>query len=77
MQALYQGTQGAKVLIVVQFLDAGKILVDYQYRTARRVRLRSEQPVPVQADGDPAGVLPVSVEVVPGALSLVVAPDLE
>jgi YegS/Rv2252/BmrU family lipid kinase len=38
---------------------------------ARRVRLLAVAPVPVQADGDPAGVLPVEVEDAPGGLRVV------
>ncbi len=48
-------------------------LPDFQHRQFRRVRLWSSQPVPVQTDGDPAGTLPVGIEVVPGALTLLVA----
>ena len=47
-------------------------LADYQHRVVRRVRLSSAQPAPLQADGDPAGWLPASLEVVPAALTLVV-----
>jgi YegS/Rv2252/BmrU family lipid kinase len=46
-------------------------LGDVQYRRVKRVRLSSEQAVPVQTDGDPGGGLPVTIEVVPGALPLV------
>jgi diacylglycerol kinase family enzyme len=35
------------------------------------VRLAAAAPVPVQADGDPAGVLPVEVEDAPGGLRVV------
>jgi diacylglycerol kinase family enzyme len=45
-------------------------LADVQYRRVKSVRLSSEQPVPVQTDGDPAGMLPLSIEVVPGAMRL-------
>jgi diacylglycerol kinase family enzyme len=47
-------------------------LPDFEHRRVRRVRLSSEQNMPVQTDGDAAGCLPVAIEVVPGALSLVV-----
>jgi diacylglycerol kinase family enzyme len=46
-------------------------LPDFEHRRVRRVRLSSEQRMPLQTDGDPAGCLPVLIEVVPGALSLV------
>ncbi|MFO0926711.1 MAG: diacylglycerol kinase family protein [Gemmataceae bacterium] len=45
-------------------------LPDVQHRRVRRVRLSSARDVPVQTDGDPAGVLPVTVEVVPAAFGL-------
>jgi diacylglycerol kinase family enzyme len=42
-----------------------------RHRLVRRVRLSSEKPVPLQTDGDPAGSLPVMVEVMAGALGLI------
>jgi diacylglycerol kinase family enzyme len=48
-------------------------LPDFQHRRVRRVRLWSDLPAPVQTDGDPAGRLPVTIEVVPRALTLLVA----
>jgi diacylglycerol kinase family enzyme len=45
-----------------------------QYRRVRSVRFESPLGVPVQADGDPAGQLPATVEAVPAALRLVVPP---
>jgi diacylglycerol kinase family enzyme len=47
-------------------------LSDFHHRQVRHLRLRSEQPVHLQADGDPEGLLPADVEVVPGALNLLV-----
>jgi diacylglycerol kinase (ATP) len=47
-------------------------LRDFHHRRVRRVRLSAAQPVPLQTDGDPAGWLPVTIEVVPGALTLMV-----
>ena len=47
-------------------------LPDFHYRRVRRVRLFSNTQAPVQIDGDPAGCLPATIEVVPGALALVV-----
>jgi diacylglycerol kinase family enzyme len=47
-------------------------LRDVQHRLIRGVRLWSESAVPVQTDGDPAGFLPIEIQVVPSALSLVV-----
>jgi len=45
-------------------------LSDVQYRRVKRARLSSDSPVPVQIDGDPAGTLPLTVEVAPAALRL-------
>jgi diacylglycerol kinase family enzyme len=39
---------------------------------ARRLRVTSEAPVPVQLDGEAAGFTPVEIDVLPAALSLVV-----
>lgn len=44
----------------------------------RRFRLTSPEPVPYQLDGDPGGVLPLEIEVLPGRLTFVVpAPSQE
>jgi YegS/Rv2252/BmrU family lipid kinase len=40
--------------------------------TGRRFRIESETPVPVQADGDPAGLTPATLEVEPLAVEFVV-----
>jgi diacylglycerol kinase family enzyme len=48
-------------------------LPDCKHRTVEKVRFTSPVPVPVQVDGDPGGVLPASFEVVPRALTVVVA----
>jgi len=40
----------------------------------RRLRLTSEEPVPYQLDGDPGGLLPLEIEVLPGRLTFVVPP---
>ena len=42
------------------------------YLTGRRVRIESEEPVPVQVDGDPYGTTPILVELVPSAIPMVV-----
>jgi diacylglycerol kinase (ATP) len=47
-------------------------LRDCHVRLVRRVRLEAAAPVRLQTDGDPAGTTPVTVEVVPGAMTLVV-----
>jgi len=43
---------------------------DCQKQRVRKVRLESDQPVPVQLDGDPAGFLPLDIEILPGRLNL-------
>jgi diacylglycerol kinase family enzyme len=47
-------------------------LPDCARRRVRRVRIAAQQPVPYQLDGDPAGELPVEVEVQPGRVTLLV-----
>jgi diacylglycerol kinase (ATP) len=42
-------------------------------RKARRIRVESSVPVPYQIDGDPGGMLPVEIEVLPGRLRVLVA----
>jgi len=49
-------------------------LPDVHYRQARGFRLSSAEPVPLQTDGDPAGWLPATVEMLPRRLTLLV-PD--
>lgn len=39
-------------------------------RTARRVRIESDRPAPIQIDGDPAGETPLEIEIVPDALEV-------
>jgi diacylglycerol kinase family enzyme len=50
---------------------------DMHRRLVRRVRLTAAGTVRVQTDGDPAGCLPATIEVVPGALTLLVPPGKE
>jgi YegS/Rv2252/BmrU family lipid kinase len=40
----------------------------------RALRVRSERPLPLQIDGDAAGVAPVEMEIVPGALRVLAPP---
>jgi YegS/Rv2252/BmrU family lipid kinase len=47
-------------------------LPDFWHRKVRRVRLTAQREAPIQTDGDPAGKLPVAIEVLPRALPLVV-----
>jgi diacylglycerol kinase (ATP) len=46
---------------------------DFHHRFVRRVRLTAGQTVRLQTDGDPAGSLPVTIDVIPAALTLLVA----
>lgn len=48
-----------------------------RYRRVRRVRVESDEPVPVQLDGDDAGCLPLDVQVAPQAVTLLVPPDFQ
>ncbi len=45
---------------------------DAVFRQARKIRLESDSPVPVQIDGDPLGMTPCDIEVVPNAMRLIV-----
>jgi diacylglycerol kinase family enzyme len=47
-------------------------LPDFQHRKVRRVLLTAQSGAPLQTDGDPAGELPIAIEVAPRALPLVV-----
>lgn len=49
-------------------------LQDAAYRQARKIEIDSDEPVPVQLDGDPAGNTPVTIEVIPQRLR-VLAPS--
>ncbi len=49
-------------------------LPDVAHRRARGFRLSSAEAVPLQTDGDPAGWLPATVEVLPQQLTLLVPP---
>ena len=44
------------------------------YVKGRRVRIESPQPVPVQVDGEPAGVTPVEIDLLPGRIGFIVPP---
>ena len=44
-------------------------LADCDQSTARRVRIESDRPVRFQLDGDPGGMLPLDIEVLPGRLA--------
>lgn len=46
---------------------------DVLHGRATRLRITSDRPIPLQADGDPAGFTPIDVEVRPCALTIVAA----
>jgi diacylglycerol kinase (ATP) len=41
-----------------------------------RVRVESPRPVPFQVDGDPGGILPLEIEVLPGRMTLLTPPTV-
>ena len=47
---------------------------DVRYLTGSRIRIESREPVAVQADGDPAGVTPVDIRVLPATVPVLVPP---
>lgn len=49
---------------------------EVEYHRARRVRIDSQRPLPVQVDGDHIGDTPMSFECVPGALLALLPPTL-
>jgi len=54
-----------------------RTLPDCLVRRVRRLRIASQTEVPYQLDGDPGGVLPVEIEVLPGRLTLIVPRETE
>jgi diacylglycerol kinase (ATP) len=54
------------------FLRRHQRLADYRCLTATRIRIEADEPVPYQLDGDPGGLLPVEIEMLPGRLTLLV-----
>jgi len=48
---------------------------DVRYGRARRIRIVSEETMPIQMDGEAAGFTPVTIEVVPRALNVLVDSD--
>lgn len=47
-----------------------------EFFQARRIDVRGDAPLPVQADGDPLGEAPVSICVAPGALRVIIPRDV-
>jgi diacylglycerol kinase family enzyme len=54
------------------FLRRHHRLEDYQCVRAAKVRIEADEEVPYQLDGDPGGVLPLEIEMLPHRLTLVV-----
>ena len=46
-------------------------MADYRTCNATRVRIESKEPVHYQLDGDPGGMLPLEIEVLPARITLV------
>lgn len=42
------------------------------FHTARRIRIESDAPIPIQADGDPAGATPVTIHIEPATMEFVI-----
>jgi diacylglycerol kinase family enzyme len=42
---------------------------------AKKLRIESDRPAPYQLDGDPGGMLPVEIEVIPRRLCLIAPRD--
>ncbi len=47
-------------------------LSDYKSQIATHVHIDADEPVPYQLDGDPGGILPLEIEILPGRLVLLV-----
>jgi diacylglycerol kinase family enzyme len=52
-------------------------LPDWATARVTRLRIECDEQVPYQVDGDPGGMLPVEVEVLPARLCLLVPPRAE
>jgi diacylglycerol kinase family enzyme len=63
---------GLRYTAAVQFGGWHRRMSDCVMRQARRLRITSDAPVAYQLDGDPGGVLPVDVQVLPQRVTLVV-----
>jgi len=70
---LRNGSRGGLMRAAVSGLTGGLSgRDDVAYVTGRRVRIDSEQPVPVEIDGDPAGTTPLDIEIRPAHVPIVV-----
>ena len=67
---------GLRYVAGAQFGARHRRMADCQMGRGRRFRITSDEPVAYQLDGDPGGLLPLEVEVVPNRLTLVVPPEV-
>jgi len=74
---VFKGLGFSYILRHAAGLFSGRHLKDPQVvrRQARQITVWTDQEAAVQADGDPAGTTPVSLEVVPRALRILVPPQ--
>jgi YegS/Rv2252/BmrU family lipid kinase len=56
------------------FLGWASKRTDVRYLTGTRIRIESREPVAVQMDGDPAGVTPVDIGLLPAVVPVLVPP---
>jgi diacylglycerol kinase family enzyme len=63
---------GSLALMAAAFFGQQRRLGDWTARKIRRLRIESDSPVPYQLDGDPGGVLPLTIEVLPQRLTMIV-----
>lgn len=66
------GTLRGLSYLTYLWLGRHRQLSDFRHVRTKRFRLRSQGTVPYQIDGDPGGVLPLDVEVLPERLTLLV-----
>jgi diacylglycerol kinase (ATP) len=66
---------GLWYVTAVQFGGWHRRMSDCVLRRAFKLRVEADEPVPYQLDGDPGGVLPLDVEVLPGRVTVVVPAD--
>jgi YegS/Rv2252/BmrU family lipid kinase len=74
---VFKGLGFAYILRHVMTMASRRWLQDPQivHRQARRIEVLTEWAIPVQVDGDPIGTTPVTIQVVPRALQVLVPPS--
>jgi diacylglycerol kinase (ATP) len=70
----YRGGSFIRFLMLASavYLRQHRRMGNWMERKIRRVRIESDAPVAYQLDGDPGGMLPVEIEVLPKRLTLIV-----